>query len=159
MAKYAQEANITLNRCNVAAIQSSIDSINRKYGTRFTQKDTINFCKRLQHQHFVFGFVIILLHVEYNEEHNRVLADPFVWHYITLKYPIAEAYMLCAEPDWIELHFIFGNPSPADVFAESEMIQISNDPSNQRQATMNINSHCSMQASHVVGSLDLSSIF
>ncbi|PIN23412.1 hypothetical protein CDL12_03872 [Handroanthus impetiginosus] len=132
LAYYARLANITIKRSNIIAIRSSIDSVNFKYRTNFTYKKAHMYFKRLQQQHTVFGFIIMLPPVTYDAENNVVIAEPFIWDYVCLV--ILCSYMRCGERHWNKLCRIFENPIPVDVFSDLDIIQISDDSSNPTHA-------------------------
>ncbi|PIN23735.1 hypothetical protein CDL12_03550 [Handroanthus impetiginosus] len=71
--------------------------------------------KQLQQRHTVFGFIVNHPNVSYDIETNYVHANDYIWDYCTMKYPLAEAYMLCGESYWEEMCIIFGNPSLVNV--------------------------------------------
>ena len=84
LAEWARESGSTIKRSDVVAIRTCIDTVNAMYGMKFSYKDAQTHFKQLQERHGVFDFFVTLSHVTYDMELNRVLAEPFIWDYITL---------------------------------------------------------------------------
>ncbi|PIN24321.1 hypothetical protein CDL12_02947 [Handroanthus impetiginosus] len=128
--EYPLAGNSTLDRNDVIPIKRSMSLVNQKYRTSLTCKDALQRFKQLKHQHEVFGYLISLFLLHYDEDNNVITALPFMWDYIIMliirtfltkyKYPLIEAYISNGEAQWTDIYLIFEISKPINVFEDRE---------------------------------------